>query len=96
MTPAATPPAEDPSAAQLTPAPLERELTEDPSADETPATAPDLRGAKRIRRAQAILGVSQTGKMGHPTRDALAAYQAAASLPVTGDLDADTWKALHR
>jgi hypothetical protein len=80
------------SAGQLTPAPLERELTGNPSA----AKPSSARGEKRVKTAQRILGVTQTGKMGNPTRDALRAYQLAASLPVTGDLDADTWKSLHR
>lgn len=89
---ATTPPAEDSSAEQLTPAPLERAAAGNPSADDPP---PD-RGTKRLRTAQAALGVTVTGKMGNPTRDALRAYQAAASLPVTGELDAATWKGLHR
>lgn len=89
MATATTPPAEDSSAEQLTPAPLEHAAAEESS-------PPEDRGTKRLRSAQAILGVTQTGKMGNPTRDALRAYQAAASLPVTGELDADTWKALHR
>lgn len=88
MATATTPPAEDSSAEQLTPAPLERPQTEDSS--------PPDRGTKRLRIAQAALGVTPTGKMGNPTRDALRAYQAAASLPVTGELDAATWKGLHR
>lgn len=78
-----TTPAEDSSAAQLTPAPLERAAAGSPS-------------VKRVREAQRILGVTETGKMGNPTRDALRAYQLAAGLPVSGDLTADTWKALHR
>lgn len=68
---------------------------ETPPADTAPAPATQ-RGERRIRAAQTILGVTPTGKMGRPTVDALRAYQLAASLPVTGDLDSDTWKALHR
>lgn len=82
-----TTPAEDSSASQLTPAPLERAAAEDSSAG--PRENPS-----RVKTVQRILGVTQTGKMGKPTRDALSAYQLAASLPVTGRLDAQTWKRL--
>lgn len=64
-----------------------------PEPAKPPAPSP---GVKRVQTLQRILGVTVTGKMGKPTRDALAAYQSAASLPATGELDAETWKALHR
>jgi peptidoglycan hydrolase-like protein with peptidoglycan-binding domain len=92
MATATTPPAEDPSAAQLTPAPLEDAAAEDSPVETPPAT----RATKRVKAAQVMLGVTPTGKMGNPTRDALRLYQSAASLPITGDLDDATWKSLHR
>jgi peptidoglycan hydrolase-like protein with peptidoglycan-binding domain len=75
---------------------LEPTTPDAPAPQLEPTPAPATRGAKRIRDAQTMLGVTVTGKLGRPTVDAIRAYQAAASLPVTGDLDADTWKQLHR
>lgn len=70
----------------------QRTTTEKEADDQARASRPQ----PRVRDAQRMLGITETGKMGNPTRDALRAYQLAASLPVTGDLDAATWKALHQ
>lgn len=49
-----------------------------------------------VKAAQRILDIPVDGKAGPVTTAALAAYQLAAGLPPTGQLNAATTKALHR
>lgn len=65
------------------------------STSSSTAAAPAV-DVELVKTAQRFLEVPQTGTIGPATRDRLLAYQRAASLELTGDLDEATLEAMRR